>query len=223
MGWQHHPVSRSRWHFVVPCAATLSDATSLAGAVEAFDRGEAVTGAMVAEPDKEDDSAPYMAPTSIFESSAHLLHGALHLNGYGHLLRMNAGEGGGGARLAGKQLLLLWDRVCELLRAREVSVEDVSSKGGMLLRILHTIAAGSTWYGSVGYAFGRGGFSIGRGDWEAAAAAAAGADLGAMAADFDGVDAAAAAVLERYRGQAPHRAQAQGVSARKAVSLGTGA
>jgi hypothetical protein len=51
-GWQHHPVSRSRWHFVVPCAATLSDATSLAGAVEAFDRGEAVTGAMVAEPDK---------------------------------------------------------------------------------------------------------------------------------------------------------------------------
>jgi hypothetical protein len=44
-----------------------------------------------------------MAPTSIFESSAHLLHGALHLNGYGHLLRMNAGEGGGGARLAGER------------------------------------------------------------------------------------------------------------------------
>jgi hypothetical protein len=95
----------------------------------------------------------------------------------------------------------------------------------MLLRILHTIAAGSTWYGSVGYAFGRGGFSIGRGDWEAAAAAAAGADLGAMAADFDGVDAAAAAVLERYRGQGGScrpalRRQLPGASSRRHPLLG---
>ena len=52
-------------------------------------------------PPQEDDAAPYMAPTSVFESSSHLLHGALHLNGYGHLLRMNAGEGAGGARLVG--------------------------------------------------------------------------------------------------------------------------
>lgn len=50
---------------------------------------------------QEDDAAPYMAPTSVFESSAHLLHGALHLNGFGHLLRMNAGEGTGDARLVG--------------------------------------------------------------------------------------------------------------------------
>lgn len=51
-GWQHHPVSRSRWHFVVPCAATLADNTTLAGVVEAYDRGEPVTGATIAEPEK---------------------------------------------------------------------------------------------------------------------------------------------------------------------------
>lgn len=43
-----------------------------------------------------------MAATTVFESTAHLLHGALHLNGYGHLLRMNAGEGSGGLKLVGE-------------------------------------------------------------------------------------------------------------------------
>lgn len=46
---------------------------------------------------------------------------------------------------AGKQLLSLWDALCQLLRARQVSVEDVSNKSGMLLRVLHTAAYGTTW------------------------------------------------------------------------------
>jgi hypothetical protein len=46
---------------------------------------------------------------------------------------------------AGKQLLTVWDRLCVLLRARAVSVEDVSNKSGMLLRVLHTAAFGTTW------------------------------------------------------------------------------
>lgn len=45
----------------------------------------------------------------------------------------------------GKQLLTVWDRLCVLLRARAVSVEDVSNKSGMLLRVLHTAAFGTTW------------------------------------------------------------------------------
>jgi hypothetical protein len=36
----------------------------------------------------------------VFESREHLLHGLLHLNGYGHLLRMN-GSQGGSRRLVG--------------------------------------------------------------------------------------------------------------------------
>lgn len=47
--------------------------------------------------------------------------------------------------VAGKQLLSVWDRLCSLLRARQVSVEDVSNKNGMLLRVLHTAAFGTTW------------------------------------------------------------------------------
>ena len=35
-----------------------------------------------------------MAPVSIFDSTVHLLHGALHANGFGHLLRINGLEGG---------------------------------------------------------------------------------------------------------------------------------
>jgi hypothetical protein len=46
---------------------------------------------------------------------------------------------------AGKQLLSVWDSLCQLLRARQVSVEDVSNKSGMLLRVLHTAAYGTTW------------------------------------------------------------------------------
>ena len=43
---------------------------------------------------------PYSS-SSAFESSAHLLHGVLHMNGFGHLLRINGLEGGS-AHLTGK-------------------------------------------------------------------------------------------------------------------------
>lgn len=38
--------------------------------------------------------SPYIAPISIFDSTAHLLHGVLHANGFGHLMRINGLEGG---------------------------------------------------------------------------------------------------------------------------------
>ncbi len=40
----------------------------------------------------EDDKS-YNAPASIFESTAHCLHGLLHANGYGHLIRVNGRDG----------------------------------------------------------------------------------------------------------------------------------
>lgn len=118
--------------------------------------------------DAADD--PFNTPASEFESSLHHMHGTLHANGYGHLQRMNArdpcppssstsasasasapsasawGKGAlGCSRLTGRQLMHLWDSLCSLLGAREVSVEDVSNKGGMLLRTLHAAAYGETW------------------------------------------------------------------------------
>ena len=61
---------------------------------EARDRGEmAAVQRWGAQEGSADQEAPYASPTSIFESSDHLLHGALHLNGFGHLLRMNGGNG----------------------------------------------------------------------------------------------------------------------------------
>ena len=44
--------------------------------------------------------------SSAFESSAHLLHGVLHTNGFGHLLRINGLEGGS-AHLTGKAVKAL--------------------------------------------------------------------------------------------------------------------
>lgn len=99
---------------------------------------------------------------------------------------------------AGKQLLSVWDRLCATLRAREVSVEDVSTKCGMLLRVLHTAATGRTWYGTVGYGFGRGSFGVTAREWQAAVKAVAGAKLEGLCADFDQEDTRVVAIVRHY-------------------------
>ena len=48
----------------------------------------------VADAHSEGQPAPYTAPASPFDSPNHLLHGLLHVNGCGHLLRINGLEGG---------------------------------------------------------------------------------------------------------------------------------
>lgn len=54
---------------------------------------------------------------SILDLQSHLLHGVLHCNGFGHLLRINGREKG--SRFAsGRDIMDLWDRVCAMLRAR---------------------------------------------------------------------------------------------------------
>ena len=42
--------------------------------------------------------------------------------------RASSGVEGGSKRLSGWQLMEIWDRLCVMLRARGVSVEDVSNK-----------------------------------------------------------------------------------------------
>ena len=39
-------------------------------------------------------AAAFTAPPSVLDSSDHLLHGVVHVNGFGHLLRINGLEGG---------------------------------------------------------------------------------------------------------------------------------
>lgn len=95
-GWQLHPVCNSKYHFIIPAESTLGDLSQIASAVEAQDAGRLPPGFTWAaqEAAADEEAGPYNAATSIFESQDHLLHGVLHLNGFGHLLRMNGSQGG---------------------------------------------------------------------------------------------------------------------------------
>jgi hypothetical protein len=55
--------------------------------------------------------------SSVLELNTHLLHGFLHCNGFGHLLRVNGRENGS-AIATGSELVEVWDRICAMLRAR---------------------------------------------------------------------------------------------------------
>lgn len=96
---------------------------------------------------------------SQLENTSHLLHGVIHSNGFGHLLRVNGREGGS-PFLSGSLLMSFWDRLCLLLSARKVSVMDVSKKYGLEYRLLHAITRGHPWYGLWGYEFGAGSFAL---------------------------------------------------------------
>jgi hypothetical protein len=96
-GWQNHPVSNSRFHFIIPAESTLEDPSSLMALVEGKYSG-IIPSSTRWEPPAQAEGAGgedvYNAAESVFESKDHLLHGMLHLNGYGHLLRMNGAQGG---------------------------------------------------------------------------------------------------------------------------------
>lgn len=88
-----------------------------------------------------------------------MLHGVIHANGYGHLLRVNGREGGS-KYLSGTDIMGFWDRLCKMLQVRKVTVMDMSKKHGMDYRLLHAVCTGHPWYGEWGYEFGAGSFSI---------------------------------------------------------------
>lgn len=120
----------SRFHFIIPAEATLEDPSSLMALVEGKFRGTIPLDVRWQPPppaqeagaagddaggtpgaaaegggDGEgggDAGSAYNAAESVFEAKDHLLHGMLHLNGYGHLLRMN-GSQGGSRRLIGER------------------------------------------------------------------------------------------------------------------------
>ncbi|CAL8471780.1 g11322 [Coccomyxa elongata] len=201
IGWQHHAVCTRRYHFIMPTRLDAEIAREHANLPALVALGLAATSgkllALPSGPTSDDCTASYTAPASVFDSQTHLLHGVLHANGFGHLLRINGLEGGSSA-LTGRQIMTIWDQLCELLRAREVSVEDVSNKAGMELRVLHMSAYRNTWYGRWGYAFGRGGFGISRTTWRRAADAVHKTLLADVLADFQGSDPALIHIIDRF-------------------------
>ncbi|KAG0543932.1 hypothetical protein BDA96_02G231500 [Sorghum bicolor] len=92
-------------------------------------------------------------------SRGHLLHGVVHLNGFGHLVALHGFEGGS-EFVAGHQIMDLWDRICSSLNVRKVSLVDTARKGHMELRLLHGVAYGDTWFGRWGYRFGRPSYGV---------------------------------------------------------------
>ncbi|QDZ17651.1 PHD finger protein [Chloropicon primus] len=138
-GWNSHPVCNLTYHFIVPARKLELN----------WRAGESVVKA------------------ALLENQAHLLHGTLHANGFGHLLRVNGYEGGS-LLLSGRQMMEVWTNLCTLLKARVVTVEDVSHKCGLPYRLLHSIAHKTTWYGKWGYSFCRGPFNITESKWKSA-------------------------------------------------------
>ncbi|KAJ6684194.1 PHD FINGER PROTEIN MALE MEIOCYTE DEATH 1-RELATED [Salix viminalis] len=95
----------------------------------------------------------------VCDLQTHLLHGLIHCNGFGHLLCIKGREGGS-KYLCGREIMDLWDRICANLRTRKITVEDVSKKRSMDLRLLYGIAYGHPWFGRWGYKFSHGSFGV---------------------------------------------------------------
>ncbi|KAL3527434.1 hypothetical protein ACH5RR_012090 [Cinchona calisaya] len=97
--------------------------------------------------------------SNAFDAQNHLLHGMIHCNGFGHLLCINGIEGGS-KELCGREIMDLWDRICACFCTSKITVEDVSKKHMMDLRLLHGVAYGHPWFGRWGYRFCHGSFGV---------------------------------------------------------------
>ncbi|KAK4490499.1 hypothetical protein RD792_001179 [Penstemon davidsonii] len=158
VGWSSNPVSAKRYHFIIK-----ADGNSIAG----YNKTCAGCGDALHMTDSRCKSCNHVMTTEDvedwmyqqLENTTHLLHGVIHANGYGHLLRVNGREGGS-SMLSGRHIMNFWDRICRMLGVRMVSVMDVSKKNGLDFRLLHAVTKGHPWYGEWGYQFGAGSFSL---------------------------------------------------------------
>ncbi|GLT28768.1 hypothetical protein SLA2020_036760 [Shorea laevis] len=119
----------------------------------------------------------------VFDLQTHLLHGLIHGNGFGHLICINGIEGGS-KYLCGRELMDLWNRICENLQVRKITVEDLSKKHGMDLRLLHGVAYGHPWFGRWGYRFGSGSFGITQSHYDRATEVLSSLELEKIIHDF---------------------------------------
>ncbi|XP_026446219.1 PHD finger protein At1g33420-like [Papaver somniferum] len=159
VGWSGHPVCAKRYHFIIR--------SGLYSSTDGYSKPCASCGDILQLPDSRCKSCNYVMTKDELEdwvylqlgTTTHLLHGVVHSNGFGHLLRVN-GKEGGSKLLSGCDIMNFWDRLCTTLRVRKISVMDVSRKYGLEYRLLHAITNGHPWYGGWGYEFGAGSFAL---------------------------------------------------------------
>ncbi|KAK4280508.1 hypothetical protein QN277_012128 [Acacia crassicarpa] len=167
VGWSGHPVCGKRYHFIIK-----ADGTSIGG----YHKPCMCCGDILHLSESKCKSCNHVTTTDDvedwvyhqLESTTHLLHGVVHSNGYGHLLRVNGREGGS-KFLSGCHIMDFWDRLCQTLGVRKVSVMDVSKKYGLEYRLLHAITKGHPWYGHWGYQFGSGSYGLTHESYKSAA------------------------------------------------------
>ncbi|KAM0862899.1 hypothetical protein ACQ4PT_044978 [Festuca glaucescens] len=158
VGWSGHPVCGKRYHFIIE-----NDSIQMAGRRRTCcfrcgtPMGAAESRCLLCNFDMEGEELEECGYLHLDDSS-HLLHAVVHANGYGHLLRVNGREGGS-RLLTGRDIMSFWDRLCNVLHVRKVTVMDISKKHGMDYRLLHAITSGHPWYGEWGYKFGAGSFA----------------------------------------------------------------
>ncbi|PAN12699.1 hypothetical protein PAHAL_2G285000 [Panicum hallii] len=138
VGWGRNLICTKRFHFVLPKRELPVEADGLNYGI---------------------NHGPEKPSKGTATSRDHLLHGVVHINGFGHLVALHGFEGGSDF-IAGHQIMDLWDRICAALNVRMVSLVDTARKGHMELRLLHGVAYGDTWFGRWGYRFGRPSYGV---------------------------------------------------------------
>ncbi|PRQ46750.1 hypothetical protein RchiOBHm_Chr2g0092391 [Rosa chinensis] len=62
--------------------------------------------------------------------------------------------------MSGSNLMDIWDCLCQNLEIRDVTLEVVSKKGNVDLRLLCGVAHGRSWFDRWGYKFWRGSYGV---------------------------------------------------------------
>ncbi|CAI5977113.1 unnamed protein product [Closterium sp. NIES-64] len=189
-GWCHHPIAAHKYHFIIPAKNPHShpraESQVLATTASSMSpRGtRSTTSTSNHHPSSHHNQHHHTSITAAacrsqsLAAPTHLLHGVIHTNGFGHLVTLN-GRAAGSHVLSGRQLMQLWDNICTMLRAREVSVEDLSHKLSFSsdYRLLHTLAFSHSWFARWGYSFAHGAFGITQHRYSQAVARVAGTRL----------------------------------------------
>ncbi|XP_059291840.1 PHD finger protein MALE STERILITY 1 [Lycium ferocissimum] len=151
IGWGNHLMCNKKYHFLLPSKDTIAACLrhdQQGGRKNNIDN----IGGAVGEISSKSSS-------NLIEIEGHMMHGVIHSNGFGHLLCINGLETAA-SDLPGHSIMDFWDRLCIGLRARKVSLRDISQKKSMDLRLLNTVAYGEPWFGRWNYKFGRGSFGV---------------------------------------------------------------
>ncbi|CAI5969913.1 unnamed protein product [Closterium sp. NIES-65] len=215
-GWCHHPIAAHKYHFIIPAKNPHShpraESQVLATTASSMSpRGtRSTTSTSNHHPSSHHNQHHHTSITAAacrsqsLAAPTHLLHGVIHTNGFGHLVTLN-GRAAGSHVLSGRQLMQLWDNICTMLRAREVSVEDLSHKLSFSsdYRLLHTLAFSHSWFARWGYSFAHGAFGITQHRYSQAVARVAGTRLLPLLQQLRGINTGiasrVAAVVAKYQ------------------------